>query len=830
MSFAVVAPLTPIRTLFTYSIPEDLQSIVAVGERVIIPFGRRLITGVITAFTEDAPEQEVKPLWDVLDATPLWTAEYLAFSQWVADYYLSPLGEVLAAALPQGMKVESNIVVAPLREDLSGEIAGLLRNRARKAAELLRTIAAEPGGIAIKTLQKRLQYSGLQGMLRKFENEGWVVMQATEAVPHVRPLKLRHVRFAEEFAHDPVSVQALIDGMSARSVRQSAILSWLLKTPSEARTGVAAASLVKNAGASPASLKALIEKKILVEFEKEVFRTGFGAEAPLIPATFELNKHQHAAIDAVAASMKSHEYVTHLLHGVTGSGKTQVYIELVKIARAAGQSAIILVPEIGLTPQLVDRFRAHFPKDLAVLHSRMSLGERFDAWRSAQSGDATVIVGARSALFAPARKLGLIVVDEEHDASYKQTDTAPRYNARDCAVVRGRLEHCAVVLGSATPSLESYANALQNKYVMLGLPERVDHARMPKMIVVDMRAARKAKEAHNSISHLLRDHIALRLLKREGIILLQNRRGFAPTQMCSDCGASPRCPHCAVTLTYHKFTSQLRCHYCGHTIPALLACMECGSTSLKLFGTGTQRVEEDLRALFPAATIVRMDLDTTTAKGSHKKLLEAFGAGEADILLGTQMVAKGLDFPRVTLVGVVSADTQLYIPDFRASERTFQLITQVAGRAGRTQDLAGEVVIQTSSPDEDAIRLAVKQDFQMFYAHELRKREKLSYPPVTRLVLIELRGRDNDSVRTHASTLAQFIPRIDCIKILGPQESPIAKIRDEYRWRILIKNDKTKDPGGSRMRVALHHALDSYSNDHATRGVRVIVDVDPQGV
>lgn len=830
MPFAVVAPLHPIRSLFTYSVPDDLLPVAAIGERVIIPFGRRLMTGVITAFTDTAPSQELKPLWDVLDTTPLWTAEYLAFAQWVADYYLTPLGEVLTAALPQGMKAESDFIVVPLREDLESEIAALLRNRARKAAQLLRTVAAEPKGISIKTLQKRLKYSGMQGMLRQFEHEGWVAMQATDAIPAAKPLHVRFVRLSDELLHAPDAIAPAIAALGARPLKQIAIMRWLEQASDDDRRGIAASRVVKLADATAGALRSLIDRGLLVEFEREVRRNAFGDDLPPMPPSFELNTHQQVALDTISVPLDAREYASFLLHGVTGSGKTQVYIELVKKARAAGRSAIVLVPEISLTPQLIDRFRCHFPDELAVLHSRMSLGERFDSWRDVQSGKCTVIIGARSALFAPARRLGLIVVDEEHEASYKQTDTAPRYHARDCAVVRGAMEHAVVVLGSATPSLESYANAIQGKYTLLELPERVDNAQMPTMLVVDMRAARRNKAVHNSISHVLRDHITKRLARHEGIILLQNRRGFAPTQLCADCGASPHCPHCAVTLTFHKVRTQLRCHYCGFTIPALQACAECGSTNLRLFGTGTQRVEEDITALFPDARVVRMDLDTTVQKGSHKKMLDAFGAGEADILLGTQMVAKGLDFPRVTLVGVVSADTQLFLPDFRAGERTFQLLTQVAGRAGRRQENAGEVIIQTSNPDDDAIKLAVNQNYRMFFAHELKKREELHYPPVSRLALIELRGKDNEKVHEHAHLLATLIPRPDYYQVLGPQESPVAKIRDEYRWRIMIKDNKVLDPGGARMRAALQHAIDSYLGQHTTRSVKLIVDIDPQGV
>ncbi len=829
--FVQVIPLQPIRQTFTYTVPDDLASIAEVGARVLIPFGRKIITGVIAAFTEEKPEQRLKPLWDVLDPEPIWTKEYLDFTKWVADYYFAPWGEVLHAALPQGMTSESDFRIVPLVDDLAERAAQIAGARAVKRIELLRLVGKYPEGISIKTLRNKLQYGGISAAIKEYEQQGLIAVQATDAEQKAKPKFVRYLRAADILLNSPDAAREALEELGKRSPKQAAVLTFLLDHYQKANSGLPSAELISQTKASASSINGLVERGYIITYEKEIKRSFFtNYSEPPKPTIFTLNDRQLSAIDSISSPIQANIFQTFLLHGVTGSGKTQVYIEVIKKTLEQKRAVITLVPEISLTPQLIDRYRAYFGNEVAVLHSKMSIGERYDTWRDVQSGKCNVIIGARSALFAPVKNLGLIVVDEEHEASFKQNDTAPRYNARDCAIVRASMQKAVVVLGSATPSLESYHNVTTGKYTLLELPDRVDNALMPDILVVDTREARKKKTIHNNISFTLRDHIQLRLQRKEGIILLQNRRGFAPIQQCLDCGASPQCPHCSVTLTYHKVRNQLRCHYCGHTIPAVTACMTCGSTNVKLFGAGTQRVEEDIAVLFPQAKIVRMDLDTTARKGSHKEILDAFGSGEADILLGTQMVAKGLDFPRVTLVGVINADTQLHLPDFRASERTFQLLTQVSGRAGRTAAQKGEVIIQTSNPLDDAIKATVDHNYKGFYEHELQKRKEIFYPPFSRIILIELKGKDDKLVQQHAHLLRQLIAPADFFEVLGPQQAPIPKLRDEYRWRIIIKNDKDKDIGGARLRVVLQHAMDEYTAKHTTRAVKVILDVDPQGV
>jgi len=559
-----------------------------------------------------------------------------------------------------------------------------------------------------------------------------------------------------------------------------------------------------------------------------------------------LNADQRAVLQAVTAVVDTGMHKTFLLHGVTGSGKTQVYIEAIRHCLNQKKSAIVLVPEISLTPQIVRRFRSHFGDQAAVVHSRMAKGERLAVWRRALTGDCRIVIGPRSAVFAPLSNTGLIVVDEEHEASYKQFDTMPRYNARDVAIVRGSYEGAVVLLGSATPSAESAYNARQGKYELLSMLHRIDGVPLPPIALIDMTAERKREYAtlkeslpkeqrhelkqfrQSAISGILQDKIRNRLARHEGIILMQNRRGFAPFVECPDCGFTEICDNCSVTMTYHLTQKHLRCHYCGTIRHPRNECPDCHGMNLQLIGVGTQRVEQDLARLFPEAKVLRMDLDTTSRKGSHDRILRTFGEGRADILLGTQMVAKGLDFPCVTLVGVISADTQMLLPDFRASERTFQLLTQVSGRAGRST-LQGEVLIQTHQADHPALRHVIGHDYWGFYEEELEGRKELNYPPFSRLALIEFRGKNENAVRSNAELFASLVQSQDgALQRLGPSPAVIGKIKQDYRWHILLKSSKTRDPAAIHLRQALVESTHRF--EQTRKGdVRLIVDVDPVG-
>ncbi len=555
------------------------------------------------------------------------------------------------------------------------------------------------------------------------------------------------------------------DDERIRGPKQRAILSALAQRADEGRPEIPKRELLEAASASASSLNSLLGQDLIEIVDREVIRTPFGlADAsPGSPPDHKLHSAQLESLAAINMATAAGKFETFLLHGITGSGKTEVYIEAIKLVLERGQSAIVLVPEIALTPQTVSRFRSHLGDRIAVQHSRMSLGERFDAWRKLREGEHSVVIGPRSAVLAPVQNLGLIVVDEEQEPSYKQFDPAPRYHARDVAVMRAHMNQAVCVLGSATPSLESYHNALGGKYTLLKMPERVPvsdgkPARLPKVKRVDLVAERMKRTLQGSFSAMMREAIAERLVRKEQVILLLNRRGYAPILECQACGWTPSCRDCAVSMTMHTRGRHLRCHYCGYATRIPEACPKCGELDFALLGTGTQRVEEEVAALFPEAVILRMDLDTTSTKDSHFKILKRFGSGEADILVGTQMIAKGLDFPNVTLVGIMNADTRLLMPDFRSAEHTFHLLAQVAGRAGRG-DLAGEVVLQTRNPRHDVIQRACRHDFEGFAAAELEERQLLGYPPFGRVIAVEFRGPDEAVTKDSATRYTDAIQR-----------------------------------------------------------------------
>lgn len=615
------------------------------------------------------------------------------------------------------------------------------------------------------------------------------------------------------------------DGSEVRGTRQRAVLAYLAENGTSP-----VAEVVSATGAGHATVRSLEEKGLLEITDEEASLE----EVPPKSGTIGMGRFhptQRAAAEGLAEALASRKYETFLLHGVTGSGKTEVYIDALQRTIDQGRSGVVLVPEIALTPQTVRRFRRHFGGRVAVLHSRLSPGARFDTWRRIRRGDFRVVIGPRSAVFAPVENLGLIVVDEEHESSYKQFEPAPRYNARDVAVVRASMNDAVCVLGSATPSLESFQNARAGKYALLSMPDRVPiltggSAKLPRVQIVDMLAARSPDRPDSVLSTPLHSAIAKRLEKQEQIILLQNRRGFSPVLSCDSCGKSPECPDCSVSLTWHKPRNQLRCHYCGRSFQTPTECRECGVGHLEPVGAGTQRVEGDLAEQFPSARVLRMDLDTTGRKDAHDEILNAFGKGDADILVGTQMVAKGLDFERVTLVGVVDADAGLLFPDFRADERTFQLLTQVAGRAGRS-DLEGEVIFQTRNPRHPVILHAKRHDYLTFADESLETREFLKYPPFVRAIRVEFRGPDEAGVRRLSERFANNFGRVPSpLELIGPAPAFVVRVRKSWRYLALLKAPRSLS--GARTRQVISHIVDSLGR--LQKGYRINVDVDPMGM
>lgn len=821
-----------------YSIPIELESQARVGSRVLVPLGARHKTGVIIEVAAEVPPLtgKLRAIADVLDAEPVFDEAFLRWTKWIATYYLTSWGEVLAAALPEGLKPESRARVRALTVADDPRIAELHKSAPRQA-QLLGIILGHPGGVSVAHLQKLAKTDAIHSSLRALETSGLIALDreiaSGSAVKYESTVALADTPGSQEFR----DAMALLE---RQAPKQTALLLAILdeqrKSTGEPIPVRALLDRAKSLKPTRAQLKSLEEKGLIVLGRREV-RARIGKPSDIGAdhiTNLTLTRHQQIAVHAIGNALEAGKPKTFLLHGVTGSGKTEVYITLARRVLASGGGVLILVPEISLTPQLIDRFRrrlaANAEGDIAVLHSRMSTSDRVAAWHSIASGRTRLAIGARSAVFAPVRDLKLIIVDEEHEATYKQYDKTPRYHARDIAVMRGAMLSAVTVLGSATPSIESAYNAREGKYDLVPMQERAQMARLPDVRVVDLRTAENRRDfarAKSALTPELREAIAQRIARNEATVLLQNRRGYSTYLECIACGAPEMCPNCAITLTYHRAGDKMRCHYCGYSASPRKTCATCGSEALRRGGMGTERVEDDIRKSLPEARILRMDLDTTARKGAYKKILTAFAAGEADILLGTQMVAKGLDFPRVTLVGVVSADTSLCIPDFRSGERTFQLLTQVAGRAGRTMELAGEVLIQTLQPTHPAVALSVTHDYHGFFEQELKDREQLKYPPFSRLVLLEFRGESETLVRSQAERFATLFPEhASFYERIGPAAPAIAKLRGDYRYHIIIKDLKSQDPNGDRLRRLLTGAIEQYQKRFADRKVKLIVDVD----
>ena len=829
-----VALPVPLDKSFTYSVPEDLVASARIGIRVLVPFGKKKLSGIIVGFPSSSSVGTIKAIQDVLDLTPSVTEELLQLGRWIAEYYAVPLGEVLRAFLPRGIFLKTTLFASLRQSSDSAKLIELERSAPQRAKVMGALASGKKFSVA--QIQKATNIKGIHSILRDLSDAGVVELSdqilSLQSKPKLEKFILKR-NIPEKFFPKGKVQQRLYERICRLSTEP-----FLLR------------ALLKETGASLSTLKKFVDAGIVEIVQREVDRrVDFGAdEESSAILSLQLTRFQSEALRKIESALQAAVPKTFLLHGITGSGKTQVYIEAIRNVCAAGKTAIVLVPEISLTPQIVRRFRLHFGDTVAVMHSRMSDGERYDAWRFCRDGKYKIVIGPRSAVFAPLANLGLIVVDEEHEASYKQFDSAPRYSARDVAIVRGHQANAVVILGSATPSVESYYNALSGKYTLLELPQRIDGAVLPSISIVSMadehkrryaamkvEAAKIGKKAFeggfHSISLLLEDKIRDRIQKREGIILLQNRRGFAPFIECLECGHVERCDQCDVTMTYHLVKKHLRCHYCGSVKPVPSGCSQCKGVQLKLQGFGTQRVEQDVAKLFPDARVLRMDLDTTTRKGAHDRLLQQFGRGEADILLGTQMVAKGLDFPRVTLVGVISADTQMLLPDFRSAERTFQLLTQVAGRAGRSS-LKGEVVIQSYQTDHYSLKHVVDHDYLGFYKEELSYRNSAVYPPFVRLVLVEFKSPSEANVQHVAEEFARKLKRhAPQIILLGPAAAVISKIKNNFRWQILVKGAKANDPGSSTVRHEVTRVAREFSlSPVLSRGVRISVDVDPQGI
>ena len=807
----VALPL-PIDRTFTYSVTGRAP---APGTRVLVPFRRTERIGWVVGRSSGPEPESVRGVLAVLDEEPTVPPDLLDLCRWMADYYVCPLGIALRTVLPAVLSDVSRDYVG-LADGAGTVAAAELKPRERR---LLDALAAKGGRQRVRTLRTGLGMGSIWPEIRSLAERG---LLSHETVPPSEPsVKTRRVvRIAR---HLGTLVER--DEAFGRAARQKEAYELL-----EASGGGAElAHLLDAEGFSRTVISGLEEKGLVTLADEEEYRDPFADLPAGEPTRMAPTRHQREALDALRSALDERTPPAFLLHGITGSGKTLVYIELLREVLARGGSAIVLVPEISLTPQTVARFRVHFHDEVAVLHSGLSAGERYDAWRRLRAGERRIAVGARSALFAPLSDLAAIVVDEEHEGTYKQSE-APRYLARDLAVVRARLTGAVCVLGSATPSLESWHNAATGKFRHLRLPERVGGARLPDVAVVDMRVRGEGDGAERPrgrsvLSPRLVTAIEERLRRREQVILLLNRRGYSSFLQCRECGEVDVCPNCSISLTYHRVTKRLVCHHCRHEEPVPPRCGRCGSGDLSYRGLGTEQVERVAVETFPDARIARMDVDTTSGKWAHHRILERVERGEVDVLVGTQMIAKGLDFPRVTLVGVVNADVGIHLPDFRASERTFQLLSQVAGRAGRGE-LAGEVLIQTSLPEHYALRAALAHDYEGFAERELRERARPRYPPHVRMINVVVSSPDQRLAASAAETAVAFVAaRVRAgaargIEIVGPAPSPIERLHRRWRWHFFMRGRSAQSLG------ALARDLSEGFRPPAG-DVRLAIDRDP---
>jgi primosomal protein N' (replication factor Y) len=841
--FCDVAVPVPLDMAFTYRVPSDAAPIV--GGRVLVPFRQQRITGIVVELHDRKPSVTAKKIISVLDATPVLDEHLLRLGRWIADYYLAPIGEVFRTMLPLtaefkrsiGYRITEDGQMALHQAGMSGSSARSRRSPEEQAAEfrVLDYLAANvPDELGIntekgelnststpsdappdtaqskafaletaalireQTLRSATQVSRaiLNGMVRK----KWLIRQDVSAAQNAeRTIKVALLRSAEGKLND--NQRQLVDTLAASGGKVPVQSLQSLDIP---RT----------------TLRTLVKRGLVEIVDEPAGFTISHSKPRSSPFDFDLNSAQQSALDHLRQNVDTRKFSGMLLHGVTGSGKTAVYLAGMRSVLEAGRSAILLVPEIGLTPAVAADLHQIFGDEVAILHSALSDRERAEQWHRIKRGEARMVVGTRSAVFAPVSDLALIIVDEEHDSSYKQEET-PRYHARDVAVVRAKMSNAVVVLGSATPSLESYFNAKKNKYSLVELPDRVEQRPLPEVEIVDMRQEFQETGHDQVISRKLAAEIKDRLERKEQVMVLLNRRGYSPVVLCRTCGKKLECQNCAIALTHHKREHKMVCHYCGYTAPVPKACAHCGSEYVYFLGTGSEKLEELLHGMFPQARIARLDRDTVRGHEDFERTLNALNEGELDLLVGTQMIAKGHDIHGVTLVGVVGADAALGMPDFRAAERTFQLLTQVAGRAGRGQT-PGKVILQTYFQDHYAVQYAAQHDFVGFYEKELQFRSWMHYPPYSALANVLVRSDKLDDALQWSGKLGKWFDstRHEGVRVLGPAAAPIMRLKRDYRYHFVLKSP-SREKLNSTLRAMLAHAT-----QQKIPRTQVIVDVD----
>lgn len=819
--FAELLLPVPIPKLFTYRVPQTLNEHIKTGQRAIVQFGdRKVLTALIINIHQQPPtEYEAKYILEILDEFPAVSELQLKLFQWMADYYMCTMGEVMNAALPAGLKLSSESMVQ-LHPAFNLEETDYAFSE--KEFMLLKRLQHDT--LSYSEIAKFLGVKYIYSILKSLSGKNAIVL-FEEVREKFKPKTEKRIRLAPAFNSEE-ALQELFKILESKPKQEAVLLKYLQEVPvihdhNKNKTGISRKDLIVE-DISESSLNTLIKNKILEEFETVIPRFGFEDKQDM-PAIL-LSEEQEQAQAAIFKSFEQHNIT--LLHGITGSGKTEIYINLIKKALESEAQVLYLLPEIALTTQIVHRLKKVFGSTMGIYHSKFSDNERVEVWNGVLNGKLKFVIGVRSSIFLPFDNLGLIIIDEEHDASYKQQEPAPRYHARDAALVMAQLHHARVLLGSATPSVETYYHAIQNKYGLVKLHTRFGEAQLPQIALADMGEERKRKTIKGEFSSLLLKNIEDTLAKKEQVIIFQNRRGYSPMVNCQDCGWVPKCVNCAVSLTYHQYRNAMVCHYCGYKEVLPSRCPVCTSARITTVGYGTEKLEEELKLYFPEANVQRMDLDTTRSKTGYDTIIDQFEKGETNILVGTQMVTKGLDFDKVSLVGVFNADRMMHFPDFRSYERAYQLITQVSGRAGRRAK-RGKVIIQTSSPDHPVLQYILNHHYQEFYKKEIEDRKQHSYPPFSRLIEITIKHIDKKICRETAIALSDALRKgLRSVKILGPGEPMVSRIRNQYLMSILIKIPRGKTDL-VQTKLIVQQSIEIILRDKSFRNAKIFADVDP---
>ncbi|MCK9208084.1 MAG: primosomal protein N' [Salinivirgaceae bacterium] len=812
----VILPV-PVKGFFTYELPAGL-SLPVPGMRVVVPFGKKkLYTGIVFSVHAKKPEgYETKPLLQVLDEFPVVNKWQMRLWEWASDYYMCPVGEIYKAAIPSGLRLESETNVYPTFSETAPATED------ERVLQIWRFLQKQELS-SITEISNALGISNILPLLKKMLDKGWIQIQE-DLKQYYRPKQSKFIGLAPRI--DTLEKIEKIRELLAKAPKQQELFNYFLsqlKTDQLSGKTFLKSQLLDESGTGAATLKTLLDKNILKETEVEVSRLADSNEATSGSNT--LNQHQQKALGQIGEQFLSKEVV--LLHGVTSSGKTEIYIHLIDKVLKQNKQVLYLLPEIALTSQIVQRLRNVFGNSVGVYHSKFSDAERVEIYQRIQENHKKpyqIILGVRSSVFLPFSNLGLIIVDEEHENTYKQFDPAPRYNARDLSVVLAGLHQAKVLLGTATPSIESYFNAQSGRYGLVELMQRHQEIQLPKIILADVRKAYKKKEMHSHFTATLLANVEEALEKKEQVILFQNRRGFSPYMECASCGWIPTCKFCNVSLTYHKNINKLTCHYCGYSIDGVYRCGHCNRPHLETKGFGTEKVEDEISLIYPDARVARLDLDTTRGKYGHETIINDFQNQHIDILIGTQMVSKGLDFDHVSVVGILNADNMLRFPDFRAYERSYQLMAQVSGRAGR-KNKQGKVVIQTNDTGHAIIQQVMQNNYKLMYQQQLDERQRFFYPPFSRLIKLTLKHRDNVLVNQASLELVKQMQQIGNLKILGPTIPPINRIQNLFIRTALIKLGR-----GNQLTKAKHRiteTIDGLKNRPSFKGVQYMVDVDP---